>query len=279
MGSYRGNVLSQGSVWGTDFVLGFSQARLELRRLRDTSYALALTYLEVMSISSANLEYVARSFPKEEAVIEDYSMRLAARTNILRVAEFVRQCGSTEKAFEAFRAVGDHHKPGERMEKAARYHAALKQRRIAAGLEEDDDGSPGASPLGNGWGGVLGDNDHNHGSPIAVAGGENFFPSAADSAVAPSEPSENGGGGGDDVTTAALTAAVQTLDERMGRLEELLSRVARHQLGLPDSAPVLPPPVLDGRSTPQGFAEEIPQQNPLELFESEERAEATRLLE
>jgi hypothetical protein len=258
---------------------------MELRRLRDTSYALALTYLEVMSISSANLEYVARSFPNEEAVIEDYSMRLAARTNILRVAEFVRQCGSIDKAFEAFRAVGDHHKPGERMEKAARYHAASKQRRVAAGLEDDDDGSPGASPLGNGWGGVLGDNDHNHGSPIAVAGGgHNFFPSAADSAVSPSEPSENGGGGagggggGDESTTAALTAAVQTLDERMGRLEELLSRVARHQLGLPDSAPVLPPRVPDGRSTPQGFAEEIPQQNPLELFESQGREEATRLL-
>jgi hypothetical protein len=86
MGSFKTKVLSQGAVWGTDFVLGYDQRYLELRRLRDASWALALTYLEVMMISSSALETVTRSFPMEEAQINRYAARLAGRTNILRVA-------------------------------------------------------------------------------------------------------------------------------------------------------------------------------------------------
>ena len=100
MGSYRHRVISQGAIWGEDFVLGYDSRRPELKRLRNTSWALALTYLEVMMINSYSLELICRSFPVEEAMINRYVRWLAARTNILRVASFIRRCGGVRRALQ-----------------------------------------------------------------------------------------------------------------------------------------------------------------------------------
>jgi len=107
MGSYHNKILTQGSVWGQDFVLGYDARRFELRRLRDNSWALALTYLEVMMLSSNSLEMVANSYPTEQQEINEYALRLAARTNILRVAAYIKRCGGVEQAFRVFESGGE----------------------------------------------------------------------------------------------------------------------------------------------------------------------------
>eukprot|EP00615_Pteridomonas_danica_P010232 CAMPEP_0114343696 /NCGR_PEP_ID=MMETSP0101-20121206/10816_1 /TAXON_ID=38822 ORGANISM="Pteridomonas danica, Strain PT" /NCGR_SAMPLE_ID=MMETSP0101 /ASSEMBLY_ACC=CAM_ASM_000211 /LENGTH=626 /DNA_ID=CAMNT_0001478579 /DNA_START=760 /DNA_END=2640 /DNA_ORIENTATION=+ len=101
-GSYRTKVLTKGSVWGEDFVLGFDQRMLKLRRLRNMSITLALTYFEVMMIDSETLEEVLRHYPAEEVVIMKYAWRLAAQTNLLRVAAFIKRCGSYDEAVRSF---------------------------------------------------------------------------------------------------------------------------------------------------------------------------------
>jgi len=104
MCSFQSKVMTRGGVWGTDFVLGYhSSNRPELKRLRNNTWALSLTYLEVMMINSAALEFVVRSFPTEENAIDRYSRKLAARVNILRVAAFIKHCGGVEAAFRTFR--------------------------------------------------------------------------------------------------------------------------------------------------------------------------------
>lgn len=85
-----------------DFVLGYDERYEHLRRLRNTSITVALTYFEVMTISSETLEEVLNSFPFEEEMILKYANRLAAQTNILRVADFVKRCGGVEEAFKRY---------------------------------------------------------------------------------------------------------------------------------------------------------------------------------
>jgi hypothetical protein len=95
-------VLTKGSVWGIDFIMGYDERYAHLKRLRNTSITLALTYFEVMTISSATLQEVLEEFHYEEQIMLKYANRLAAQTNILRVAAFVKRCGGVEEAIRVY---------------------------------------------------------------------------------------------------------------------------------------------------------------------------------
>lgn len=141
MCSFQSKVLARGGVWGADFVLGYHSAQPELKRLRSNTWALSLTYLEVMLINSAALEFVVRSFPTEESAIDRYSRRLAARVNILRVAAFIKHCGGVDAAFRAY-----HNPTPASNVRRFNPHKMLQRRWSAADDDDEDDDNPPPPP-------------------------------------------------------------------------------------------------------------------------------------